>query len=175
VRAAPIERRRHLRPAGDDGRLLAADEEGLCTVNDGFAAVDVDLPAPTAWRAVTAWDQQGRWMPLTTVDVISGDGGLGTRLRARTGFGPLAVVDDMVIDVYDAPRRAEVQHLGRIVTGRGIFMVAALPGNRSRVTWIERPAPHSAVGRLGPLAGAPTGAVLRIALRRFQRIAATLG
>lgn len=143
-------------------------------MSDGTAAVELELPADAAWRLVTDWQAQGRWMPLTRVDVVSGDGGLGTRLCARTGIGPLSVVDDMVIDVWDPPRCTEVQHRGRLVTGRGIFRVEALPDNRSRVTWIERPDARSLTGRLGPFAALPTRLMLAVALRRLRRVAAEL-
>src|SRR5579875_712687 len=106
-------------------------------MTEGAASVELDLPADAAWRLVTDWEQQGRWMPMTAVEVVSGDGGLGTTLRARTGAGPLAVVDEMVIDRWEPPRRAEVRHLGRVVTGRGVFAVDELPGGRSRVSWTE--------------------------------------
>jgi uncharacterized protein YndB with AHSA1/START domain len=138
------------------------------------AAIEVDLPADRAWRALTAWSQQHRWMPLTTVDLVSGDGGLGTVLRARTGVGPAAVVDDMRIDVWEPPRRAEVAHLGRIVTGRGVFTVEPATGGRCRVTWSELPAADGLLARAGGLVGVPTRAALGLALRRFRRVAAQL-
>jgi hypothetical protein len=128
------------------------------------ASVDLARPADVAWAAVTDWVGQGRWMPATRVDVTDPTDGLGTRLSARTGWGRLAFVDTMTVDVWEPPYRCEVSHDGRVVRGRGIFAVESLGPDRSRVTWTEalvgRPARVTApVGRL----------LLAVALRRFAR------
>jgi hypothetical protein len=87
---------------------------------------------------MTDWVGQSEWMPLTTVAVRQGDGGLGTRLSARTGVRRAAVVDEMQIDVWDPPRRCEVTHTGRVIRGRGVFEVQSLDEVSSRVTWTEQ-------------------------------------
>jgi len=129
------------------------------------ASVVVRVPVDTAWAAMTDWAAQGDWMPLTVVAVTTGDGGLGTRLSARTGIGPAAVVDDMEIDVWDPPRRCEVAHRGRVIRGRGVFEVEALDATSSRVTWTEQ-----LDGGLARLSVLPSRWVLGLALRRFARI-----
>ena len=63
--------------------------------------------------------------------------GVGATLSARSGVGPPSFVDPMVVDVWEPPYRCEVVHLGKVVTGRGVFMVEDLPGGRSRFTWRE--------------------------------------
>ena len=55
------------------------------------ASVDVAVSADRAWAAITDWVGQGSWMPLTTVEVESGDGALGTRLLARQSSPSWAV------------------------------------------------------------------------------------
>lgn len=128
------------------------------------ASVVVDVPADVAWAAMTDWVGQGEWMPLTAVEVLGGDGGLGTRLSARTGVGPLAVVDPMEIDVWQPPRRCEVAHSGKVIRGRGVFLVDPVGDARVRVTWTEE-----LEGSLARLT-APVGrVVLTLALRRFAR------
>jgi hypothetical protein len=126
------------------------------------AAVELGLSQQQAWAAVTDWEGQSRWMPLTVVTVVGGDGGLGTRLSARTGLGRLSFVDPMVIDVWEPPRRCEVEHLGRVVRGRGIFTVEELATGRCRVSWTEE---------VDGLAARATVAASRLALgwalRRF--------
>lgn len=129
------------------------------------ASVVVRVPADAAWAALTDWAGQGSWMPLTTVAVTTGDGGLGTRLSARTGIGPAAVVDDMEIDVWEPPRRAEVAHRGRVIRGRGVFEVEALDPASARVTWTEQ-----LDGGLARVAAPLSGWLLGLALRRFARI-----
>ncbi len=141
------------------------------------ASVDVDVPVEVAWRAITNWRGQGSWMPLTSVDVTEGPGdGIGSKLRARTGLGPVGFDDDMVIDVWQPPHRCEVQHLGRFITGRGIFTVDALTEGSSRITWAEVPEPGSLAHKLGAVGDAVTHAALSVALRRLahsiQRLSA---
>lgn len=128
------------------------------------ASVVVQLPAEAAWAAMTDWAAQGDWMPLTAVGVVSGDGGLGTRLSARTGLGPAAVVDDMEIDVWEPPRRCEVAHHGRVIRGRGVFEVEPLDAASARVTWTEE-----LDGALARLTAPVSSRVLGLALRRFAR------
>jgi hypothetical protein len=88
---------------------------------------------------------------------------------ARSGIGRLALVDPMVVDVWDPPRRCEVRHLGRVVTGRGVFLVEEVSGDRSRVTWQEQLESRGIRRLVDAVAVAPTAAMLRVALRRLRR------
>lgn len=128
------------------------------------ASVVVYVPVEVAWAAMTDWVSQGDWMPLTDVAVTSGDGGLGTRLSARTGVGPVAFVDDMEIDVWEPPRRCEVAHHGKVVRGRGVFEVESLGAGAARVTWTEE-----LDGVAARLTAPVSRWVLGLALRRFAR------
>ena len=128
------------------------------------ASVIVPVPAEDAWAAVTDWPAQGAWMPLTAVAVSAGDGGLGTRLSARTGIGLAAVTDDMEIDVWQPPRRCEAAHRGRVIRGRGVFEVEAVDAASARVTWTEQ-----LDGWLARLTAPAARGLLRLALRRFAR------
>src|SRR3954469_2479733 len=102
------------------------------------ASVDVDATVDQAWAAITDWRAQHTWMPLTRVDVVVDVGnGLGTRLRAVTGVGRAAVVDEMENDRGSPPYRCDVRHDGRMVRGRGLFLVEPLGAERARVTWEE--------------------------------------
>jgi len=129
------------------------------------ASVDVDASVDEAWAAVTDWQRQAAWMPLTRVDVVgSPANGLGTRLRAVTGIGGVAVVDEMEIDRWEPPYRCEVRHDGRRVRGRGVFVVEPLENNRARVRWEEQL--DGLPARIGIVAGRW---ILALALRRFAR------
>ena len=129
------------------------------------ASVVVHASADVAWATLTDWAAQGEWMPLTAVAVTAGDGGLGSRLSARTGIGPAAVVDDMEIDVWEPPRRCEVAHRGRVIRGRGVFEVEAIDDTSARVTWTEQ-----LDGGLARISAPASSWVLGLALRRFARI-----
>lgn len=133
-------------------------------MTSAVASVEVEVPAERAWAALTDWRRQSAWMPMTTVEVREERHGLGTVLAARTGVGPLAVLDPMGIDVWQPPTRCEVEHLGRVLRARGIFTVQPLGAARCRVSWEEQL--DGAAARLG----APLGRLmLAVALRRFAR------
>jgi|SRR3954447_6738919 len=131
------------------------------------ASVDVVATVDQAWTAVTDWPQQATWMPLTHVDVVvegEGGNGLGTRLRAVTGIGRAAVVDEMEIDRWEPPYRCDVRHDGRVVRGRGVFLVEPLGTDRARVTWEEHL--DGLFARAGALVGRR---MLAVALQRFAK------
>jgi hypothetical protein len=123
-------------------------------------SVDVDAPAERTWDVVTDWERQGEWMPMTDVRVSADSPiGIGAKISARSGVGPASFVDPMVIDVWQPPYRCEVVHLGKVVTGRGVFLIEDLPDGRSRFTWqVGLP---------------PTRALLSVALKRLARLVAS--
>src|SRR3954452_14964572 len=91
------------------------------------ASVDVDATVDQAWASVTDWRAQGAWMPLTRVDVVGAVGDrLGTRRRGVTGIGPAAVVEEREVDRWEPPYRCDVRHDGRLVRGKGVFIVESL-------------------------------------------------
>jgi uncharacterized protein YndB with AHSA1/START domain len=134
------------------------------------AEVDVDAPPEIVWRAATDWVGQGRWMPLTKVSVVAGDGAsVGSRVLARTGVRRLVVSDPMVVTEWSPPHRCTVEHQGRVVRGLGVFVVEPRPGGRSRFGWEERLPDGGLFGAVARLTAPVNRAVLRLALRRFAR------
>jgi hypothetical protein len=135
-------------------------------------SVEVDAPAQHTWDVVTDWERQGEWMPQTTVVVDSdaGAGGVGTTLTARSGFGPLAIVDPMVVEIWQPPHRCEVRHLGAVVTGRGVFTVESLGSDRSRFTWEEVLDSTGPRRILDAASGPASKALLSVAVRRLARL-----
>lgn len=144
--------------------------------------VHVDAPPRQVWAALTDWTRQGEWMLLTDVAVTGGDPeAVGGRLAARTGIPllggrHLGVLDTMVITQWDPPRRAVVQHTGRIVRGPGTFEVVPRFAG-STVTWTEQLwLPFGVVGRLGwPLVKPAVVLGVRLSLRRFADFAMRYG
>jgi hypothetical protein len=133
------------------------------------ASVEIEASVDRCWAVLTDWVGQSEWMPMTTVAIESGDGELGTRLLARSGIGAAAIVDPMVIDVWQPPSRCEVQHEGRIVTGRGVFLVDRVSDTRTKVTWEEQLDSTGLRRIVDGAAALPTKAMLGVALRRFER------
>jgi len=134
--------------------------------------VDIDAPPAAVRAALTDWSRQGEWMLATTVRPTYQNGqGVGGRLAARTGLGPLAVLDTMTISTWEPPYRCVVRHTGRVVRGAGAFEVGDLPGGRSRFTWVEwLDLPLGRVGSAGFLLVRPAvTAGIALSLRRFAR------
>jgi hypothetical protein len=135
------------------------------------ASVEIDASAEHTWQVVTDWERQGEWIPLTDVKVcVDSPVGVGARISARSGIGAISVVDPMIIDVWQPPHRCEVVHLGKVVTGRGVFEVEPLAGGRSRFTWsevLEAGAPHRLIERFGAPA---TNVMLGVAVKRLAKL-----
>jgi hypothetical protein len=137
-------------------------------------SVDINAPAERTWEVVTDWQRQGEWMPMTSVQVSADSPvGVGAKISARSGVGPASFVDPMMIDVWQPPYRCEVVHLGKLVTGRGVFLVEDLPGGRSRFTWQEVLDSAGARKLIDQVGLPPTRAVLMVALRRLARLVAS--
>ena len=143
------------------------------------ATVDLHAPADDVWAALVDWEAQARWMLGTTVRHTGGPAaGVGTELEARTGWGPLAVVDSMVVTGWEPPRRCEVLHHGALVGGDGGFVVQPAPDRKgAQLTWWERfTLPAGLVGRLGWRLVAPAVRWgLRSSLRRFALLVESQG
>ena len=93
-------------------------------------SVQVAAPPDTIFRAMTDWERQSEWVFGTRVSVVAGDGqSVGSEIDAVT-FG---VSDRMRITRWDPPHAVEVEHLGRVVRGTGVFAVRG-----SRFVWTER-------------------------------------
>jgi Polyketide cyclase / dehydrase and lipid transport len=131
--------------------------------------VDVDAPVERTWAAVTDWDRQHEWMLGTRVRGTVKDGrGVGGRIRATTGIGPLGIVDSMEITRWEPPYGAYVKHLGRIVRGTAAFEVRERPTGSTFVWTEDLDLPLGALGRIGFRLVRPLfGWGLRLSLRRF--------
>jgi Polyketide cyclase / dehydrase and lipid transport len=134
------------------------------------ARIDVNSPPAAVFEAATDWERQGEWILATTVRIRHGDGrSVGSQMEAVTGIGGIGVTDRMQIIVWDAPARCEVQHLGRVVRGTGIFAVYPRGHNAATFEWIEQlDLPLGVLGRLGwPLVRPAFGWGLQRSLHRF--------
>jgi hypothetical protein len=114
------------------------------------AATDVAAPVTRVWDELVDWPGQSRWIPLTTVRILSEhDAGLGVRASALSGWWlgrvPLGLLDRFVVTGWTPPApgadghplaELEVRHLGPYFTGVGAF---ALRGHEmgTTVTCVE--------------------------------------
>jgi Polyketide cyclase / dehydrase and lipid transport len=133
------------------------------------ASVDVAVGADVLWARITDWPAHSRWIPLTTVWVLTErPDGVGARFVGRTGLGPLGFDDPMEVVEWrppagaapgDAPGFCRVRKLGAVVLGGAHFEVTptGLPGApASRLSWTEEVeiAPTRFTGRAGPVIAA---------------------
>ena len=148
------------------------------------AVVPVAAPVDRVWDLITDWPAHSRWIPLTTVTVLTPQaGGVGARFVGRTHLGPIGFDDPMVVtgfvapagdEVGDAAGRCDVDKLGGVVRGTAWFEVQPLGSARCRITWGEDVdiAPRALTGLLRPLVEAGGRQGLRSVLRAFARDAA---
>jgi hypothetical protein len=135
-------------------------------------SVDVDAPAEQTWAAAVDWARQGEWMLGTRVRPTVANGqGVGGRVEAYSGIGPIGFLDPMEITLWQPPRACHVKHLGRVVRGTGAFEVEPRGDARSRFHWREDlDLPLGILGRIGWLLARPFFAYgVQLSLRRFAR------
>jgi hypothetical protein len=93
------------------------------------------------WQALIDWAGQSRWIPLTTVVIVSDhDKGLGVRAVALSGFRlgrlPVGLLDKFVVTGWTPPGSGAndgvgelaVLHLGPYFTGEGVFRLEPSDG-----------------------------------------------
>jgi carbon monoxide dehydrogenase subunit G len=131
--------------------------------------VDSDLPAPEAWRRLLDLRAHTAVIPLTTLagDVLEADQLVdGSRFVARTGIGPLAVNDAMVVESIVPPTSrsagtVRIRKRGKVVRGR-IELRVVPTATGSRVHWSQRIGVRGVPRLLDP-------AVSRVARRAYGR------
>lgn len=104
--------------------------------------VPVDAPVPAVWAAITDWPSHGAWIPLTRVSVLSErPDGVGAKFVGRSGVGPLAFDDPMVVTTWSppvdgGPGYCRVEKVGRLLGGSASFRVEAA-ATGSSLWWEE--------------------------------------
>lgn len=97
------------------------------------------LAPEAAWSALTDLAEHTRHVPLTTVEVPSGRLALGSEVVARTGLGPLAAADRMLVTALEPGRRLRLVKTGRLLRGWADIRVAPEPhgAGGALVEWTE--------------------------------------
>lgn len=139
-------------------------------------SVRVRATADDVWAALVDWESQGAWITATKVRTVDGDGqGVGGRIEAFTGVGPLGFLDTMVVTEWEPPKRCVVRHTGSVVRGTGAFEVTESENAHrgSTLTWYEDlEIPGGTFGALGYALVRPV--VERMVLRSLKRFARNL-
>jgi hypothetical protein len=99
---------------------------------------DLPLSADVVFGELIDWRGHANWVPLTRVQVLSGDGGPGTEFVATTGIGRLALPDRMRVDELDPlAMTARITKIGPLLTGLVHLSVTATGETTSRLEWVE--------------------------------------
>ena len=96
------------------------------------------LPASVVFDELIDWRGHATWVPLTRVQILSGDGGPGTEFIATSGIGPLALPDRMRVDQLDrTTMTVRITKIGPVLTGVVDLTVTATDAANSRLDWVE--------------------------------------
>jgi hypothetical protein len=80
--------------------------------------VCLPLPARAVFDELIDWQGHAKWVPLTRVEILKGDGGPGTEFIATSGIWPAALPDRMRVDSLDADAMTvRVTKFGPVLTG----------------------------------------------------------
>lgn len=133
---------------------------------------ELPVAAPTLFAALIDWRGHADWVPLTRVEILEGDGGVGTVFVATSGVGPLALPDRMVVTALDAnAMTVDVEKLGPLLTGTVRLAVTALGPDSSRLHWFEDVRVPGLPGFLaGPVAAAARAAFSTSITRLGRRL-----
>jgi hypothetical protein len=101
------------------------------------ATVIVAAPAEVVFKALTAWERQGEWIPFTKVRLVDGTGDVGTSIEAVTQLGLTALRDEMRVVKLDPPYEVRVVHYGKVLRGPGVFRCTPMGASRTQVVWHE--------------------------------------
>ncbi len=136
------------------------------------ARAEVRADLDRVWEVLVDWPGQSRWIPLTKVSVVEGDGGEGSLVLAVTALGPAALRDELRVVRVDAPYEVRVVHCGKVLRGPGSMRCTAMGGDRTQVVmheWFHLPG--GAAGKLAwPVLWPGSKLSFKGALRKFGRL-----
>ncbi len=139
------------------------------------------LQIEEVWKYLVNWERQSEWMLQTKVWANQESGNaLGPRIVAFTGpradrfpiagrargLRRLGLLDEMLVTQWQPPTYCAVEHVGKLLKGRGDFRLEEIEGG-VRFHWFEEvyaPWPVLLLLRPGILIG------VHISLRRFRKL-----
>ena len=136
-----------------------------------------DAPAKVVWDEMVDWESHGAWIPATRVVIDSGDvQSVGGKFTGYTGYGPLTLVDRMVVTEieWDAEANAgscEVEKLVPVLTGRAGFRVLPEAGG-SRVEWFEEVSVRLVPRMVAPLVSKVSAFGFSMGMRQLAKVIA---
>jgi hypothetical protein len=98
----------------------------------------IPLPARDVFEELTDWAGHAEWVPLTRVEILTGEGGAGTEFVATTGVGIAALPDRMRVDSLDpAAMTVDITKIGPVLTGTVHLRVVSTGDSSCRLEWVE--------------------------------------
>jgi hypothetical protein len=134
-------------------------------------AITVDAPIERVWEAVADVERQPIWMlDMKRVRLLTpGPVRVGTRAEADVRIFLVGVVDEIEVDMLEAPWRLGIRHVGRF-RGHGRIILEAIDARRTLVRWDEELVPPI-LPNLGQLLQKPImGAVFQADLERLKEL-----
>jgi hypothetical protein len=111
-------------------------------------SAETDASVATVWEVLIDWTGQSRWIPFTTVRVMTDRKvGVGVRAEALSGVWlghiPLGLLDRFIVTGWSPPdtptadtAELEILHLGPYFTGEGVFRLMG-HGEKTTVSCTE--------------------------------------
>ena len=163
-------RRRPAQPRGPE-RVTAVRTARRPGIGEVTATVIVDAPAARVFAALSDWERQWDWIPLTQVRVVEGDGGEGSRIEAVTASArPCCATRCGWTGSTPRTRSGWCTAAGAARAGRDALHADGArphPGGLARVV----PAARGAAGRFAwPVLWPGSKLSLTRALKRFARL-----
>ena len=127
-------------------------------------ATEIAASPDLVWHVLADWEGQSRWIPLTTVRVLSPHRtGLGVRVAALSGVWlgrfALGLLDNFIVTGWSPPDagRAELEilHLGPFFTGEGVFRLEGHAGGTTVICTEVFTVPGGPLGQLAARVALP--------------------
>ena len=113
--------------------------------------MDIAAPREVVWDVLVRWEDQSDWMKdAKSVEVVSDHReGEGVTIHVPTNLMGFTTLDVMEVTEWVEHERLAVEHLGRIITGTGVFELDDHPDEPGlmRLHWREHVDPP--LGALG--------------------------
>lgn len=137
--------------------------------------IEAPLPAPVAWQRILDVHLHGEVVPFTTMRgdaLYAAELVPGSRFVARTGVGPLAFDDPMVVDEITPPTGDDagvvrIRKEGNVVRGWIELTVTPRSHGGSTVEWVQQISVRGVPGVAGPMTGAVARAAYGQTLKRL--------
>ncbi len=129
------------------------------------------------WDELVDWKGHEKWIPLTRVDIGTGDpSAVGAEFTAWTGLGPASLEDRMRVrqcdfDETTATGRCKVEKLGPVLRGTAGFTVGpGRSGNGTDLVWFEDVTISRVPRFLAPLVAALGAGGFKQGMRRLAKV-----